>query len=272
MRKILSLLLAVVLLLLALAGCSQAQEEEPLPESIEINFFYNEPCGACHDQINGFYDMFNTQLEDVKDKYLYDLQAYNVFQASASDKMYTVLEGLGYPEELISSLTYPILTINGKAYLGTDSIQESLREAFLTAGEDLFENGRGVYDPLEERTVAQQLEDYPLEKGSATVVYFYRLTCEECIQTEEEFMDSLPEQVEADGKSYPLQVVRINTRSGSNNEILQAFFEAYQVPEEDQMVPIAFTSQGYLAGYEDITQNLLPQLEAGAGLNFQYPG
>ena len=135
-----------------------------------------------------------------------------------------------------------------------------------------LENGRGVYDPLEERTVAQQLEDYPLEKGSATVVYFYRLTCEECIQTEEEFMDTLPEQVEADGKSYPRQVVRINTRSGSNNEILQAFFEAYQVPEEDQMVPIVFTSQGYLAGYEDITQNLLPQLEAGAGLNFQYPG
>lgn len=186
MRKILSLLLAAALLLLALAGCSQAQEEEPLPESIEINFFYNEPCGACHDQINDFYDMFNTQLEDVKDKYPYNLQAYNVFQASASDKMYTVLEGLGYPEELISSLTYPILTINGKAYLGTDSIQESLREAFLTAGEDLFENGRGVYDPLEERTVAQQLEDYPLEKGSATAVYFYRLTCEECIQTEEE--------------------------------------------------------------------------------------
>ena len=123
MRKILSLLLAAALLLLALAGCSQAQKEEPLPESIEINFFYNEPCGACHDQINDFYDMFNTQLEDVKDKYPYDLQAYNVFQASASDKMYTVLEGLGYPEELISSLTYPILTINGKAYLGTDSIQ-----------------------------------------------------------------------------------------------------------------------------------------------------
>lgn len=164
MRKILSLLLAAALLLLALAGCSQAQEEEPLPESIEINFFYNEPCGACHDQINDFYDMFNTQLEDVKDKYPYDLQAYNVFQASASDKMYTVLEGLGYPEELISSLTYPILTINGKAYLGTDSIQESLREAFLTAGEDLFENGRGVYDPLEERTVAQQLEDYPWKR------------------------------------------------------------------------------------------------------------
>ena len=42
MRKILSLLLAA-LLLLALKGCSQAQEEEPLPESIEINFFYNEP-------------------------------------------------------------------------------------------------------------------------------------------------------------------------------------------------------------------------------------
>ena len=107
MRKILSLLLAAALLLLALAGCSQAQKEEPLPESIEINFFYNEPCGACHDQINDFYDMFNTQLEDVKDKYPYDLQAYNVFQASASDKMYTVLEGLGYPEDQLPHLPHP---------------------------------------------------------------------------------------------------------------------------------------------------------------------
>ena len=37
------------------------------------------------------------------------------------------------------------------------------------------------------------------------------------------------------------------------------------------MVPIIFIAQGYLAGYEDITENLLSELEAGAGLNFQYP-
>lgn len=270
MRRYLSLLLAW-LLLLGAAGCSPAREE-PLPESIEINFFYNEPCAACHDTINGFYDLFNQELEGVKDLYPYDLEAYNVFQATAADRMHKVLEGLGYPEELISSLTFPILTINGKAYLGMDAIGESLKEAFLTAGEDLFVNGRGVYDPLEERSVSQQLEDYPLEKGAATVVYFYRLTCQECVDTEEALLGALPETVETDGKSYPLQVVRINTRSGSNGEILQAFFEAYQVPEEDQMVPIVFTAQGYLAGIEDITRQLLPQLEAGAGLGFQYPG
>ena len=103
------------------------------------------------------------------------------------------------------------------------------------------------------------------------MVYFYRLTCQECVETEEDLINALPQEVTVDGTAYPVQVVKINTRSGSNGDILQAFFQAYQVPEEDQMVPIVFTTQGYLAGYEDITASLLSQLEAGAGLDFQYP-
>ena len=43
MRKILSLLLAAVLLLLALAGCSQAQKEEPLPEALKSNSSTTSP-------------------------------------------------------------------------------------------------------------------------------------------------------------------------------------------------------------------------------------
>ena len=273
MNRLLSLLMILLLLAASLAGCNQApqQEEEPAPESVEMNFFYNEPCGACHDQINDFYDFFNEELADVKDQYPYDLKAYNVFQEADELKMNETLEALGYTEEIIHTLTFPILTCNGKVYLGTDSIKSSLREAYLTAGEDLFVYNRGVYDPLKKETLAQQLEDYPLEKGSATIVYFHRLTCEECLQTEADFLDSLPETVTVEGKEYPLQMVKINTRSGSNGDILQAFFDKYQVPEEDQMVPIIFTAQGYLAGYEAITENLLPELESGAGLDFQYP-
>ena len=274
MNRLLSLLMTLLLLTTALSGCTQAQQtqdDEPAPESVEINFFYNEPCGACHDQINDFYDFFGEELADVKDLYPYELNAYNVFQDSDEEKMNETLEALGYTEEIIHTLTFPIMTCNGKVYLGIDSIEDSLREAYLTAGEDLFVYDRGVYDPLKEETLAQQLEDYPLDKGSASIVYFHRLTCEECIQTEEDFLNSLPETITVDGKEYPLQMVTINTRSGSNGDILQAFFDTYQVPEEDQMVPIIFIAQGYLAGYEDITENLLSELEAGAGLNFQYP-
>ena len=166
MRKLLSLLLALSLLA-ALWGCSSSREtqEEALPESIEFNFFYNEPCGSCQDQINDFYNLFNEALEGVKDLYPYDLNVYNVFKQSESQTMNSALEQLGYSQEIIRTLTFPILTLNGKVYLGTDSIKESLREAYLTAGEDLFICGRGVYNPLEEKTLAQQLEDYHPGEG-----------------------------------------------------------------------------------------------------------
>ena len=66
-------------------------------------------------------------------------------------------------------------------------------------------------------------------------------------------------------------MVRINTRSGRNDEVIQAFFAMYGVPEEEQMVPIVFTARGYLAGYEAISAGLLRELEAGAGLGMEYP-
>lgn len=74
-----------------------------------------------------------------------------------------------------------------------------------------------------------------------------------------------------DGVSYPQQIIRINTRSGRNTEILQAFFEMYEVPLEDQMVPIVFTARGYLAGYEAISSGLYTEMEQGAGLGMKYP-
>ena len=60
-------------------------------------------------------------------------------------------------------------------------------------------------------------------------------------------------------------------RAGRKTEILQAFFEMYEVPLEDQMVPIVFTARGYLAGYEAISSGLYTEMEQGAGLWMKYP-
>ena len=45
----------------------------------------------------------------------------------------------------------------------------------------------------------------------------------------------------------------------------------YEVPLEDQMVPIVFTARGYLAGYEAISSGLYTEMEQGAGLGMKYP-
>lgn len=153
------------------------------------------------------------------------VSVYNVFRKEDAQIRDSELKKLGFQEELAGSLTYPIMTVNGNIYFGTDSIRSSIREAYLTAGEDLFVYGRGVYDPTKNETLKQQLEDYKLEKGSSSVVYFYRTVCEECIRTSGEVLDLFPETVVVDGVSYPQQIIRINTRSGRNTEILQAFLK-----------------------------------------------
>lgn len=258
----------VLLLWTGLLGCARSQPEQPT--KIEIHFFYNEACATCNGT-KEFYEMAKEELEDISDKYPYEIFPHNVFQSFGAQDRDAEFKKLGYDQDIINSLTYPIMIINGKVYVGMDSMRQSLREAYLTAGEDLFVYGRGVFDPTKKQNLKQLLGSYKLEKNSSSIVYFYRTTCEECIQTGEEVIDLLPETVTVEGVSYPLQVVRINTRSGRNNEVIQAFFEKYQVPEEDQMVPIVFTADGYLAGYDDISSNLYQELERGAGLNLKYP-
>lgn len=247
----------------------EAESEQQI-EKIEIHYFYDEACATCN-AVEEFYEVFREELGDVSELYPYSLATYNVFHKSDAVIRDAEFKRLGYGEEFSGILTYPVMTINGRLYMGHDTIRDSLREAYLTAGEDLFEYGRGVFDPSEEQTLAQLLESYELEEGSSSIVYFYRIVCEECIETKEAVIDRLPETITADGVTYPQQVVRINTRSGRNSEVIQAFFEAYNVPEEDQMVPIVFTAEGYLAGYDAISANLLTELEAGAGLGLKYP-
>lgn len=267
MRRVLTCFLSV-LLLFGFSGCAKAEPEQP--ENVEIHFFYNQPCASC-DGTKELFEIVSEELEDVSDLYPYYVSVYNVFRKEDAQIRDSELKKLGFQEELAGSLTYPIMTLNGNIYFGIDSIRSSIREAYLTAGEDLFVYGRGVYDPTEKLTLKQQLADYKLEKGSSSVVYFYRSVCEECIKTSEEVLDSFPETVVVDGTSYPQQIIKINTRSGRNTEILQAFFDKYEVPLEDQMVPIVFTAQGYLAGYDAISSDLYPEMEKGAGLGMKYP-
>jgi len=256
------------LLLLGIPGCGKSQPSQP--DKVDIHFFYNEPCATC-DATKELYEIVSEELGDVSQTYPYLVSSYNVFQEIDAQIMNGELKKLGYDEELIRSLTYPVMTVNGKVYLGTDSIRSSIREAYLTAGEDLFVYGRGVFDPAKKQTLGQLLSSYKIEKNSSSIVYFYRTVCEECIETGEDVIDSLPETVTVEGVSYPQQVIRINTRSGRNTEILQAFFQKYEVPEEDQMVPIVFTAEGYLAGYDAISSDLRKELEKGAGLKLKYP-
>lgn len=260
MKRLAIFTLAFVLLL---SACSGPKQE--LPEKVQIEFYHDTVCGSC-DGTAEFYQIMGEQLADVKDSYPYEVYAYNIYEQSGKASYQARLEEMGLDAD---SISLPLMIAGGRLYSGMDTIETNMKEAYLVAGEDLFVN-KTVYNPKDKKTGGKLFEDYKADKKHLTVVYFYRITCEECQQTSP-VIDSLPAAVTVDGKDIPVDVVRINTRSGNNGDRVTAFFDAYNVPDEDRMVPIVFVGERYLAGYEAISAELLPLLEEGTGLDFTFP-
>jgi hypothetical protein len=166
-----------------------------------------------------------------------------------------VTDNLGLDRDLLET---PFLVNGGRVFQGCDSIGNNIREAYLTAAEDLYVYNR-PYNPRTRKTGAMLFDDYPVNPNNVTMVYFYRVTCPECGQTTP-VIDALPKTVTINGRERPLDIIRINTRSGNNGERVAAFLETWQVPDEDRMVPIVFFSDSYLAGFDAISEGLTRNL------------
>lgn len=241
---------------------SQGEEIEP----ITMYFFHDTACGSCNGTAE-FVEVYSAQLEGIdKDQYPCQLYMYNTFQTSGRDKLTEVAEAWGLDPNDINE---PAMLINGRVFNGMDAIESNLREQYLAAWED------GQMDDAEikkENTLTedQLFDGWEANPDNQTVVYFYRVTCDECNETAP-VIEAMPDSVEVDGTETAVDLVEINSREGRNGDRVYAFFNAYQVPEEDQMVPIVFFKDSYLAGYDDISAHLTEMLEQGAGLNFSWP-
>ncbi len=243
---------------------ASAAESAVLPEEIQMYFFHETACGSC-DGASEFTEIADQVLADVRHLYPYVIHRVNVFQTDGRRVFEKLTDQVGLSRE---NLQFPLLIVNSRIYQGLEAIRENLREAYLTAGEDIFVN-QYVYWPS--RDLNKPLfERYAANAAHATFVYFYRLTCEECAQLAT-FMAALPETIEIEGQDVSLDAIRINTRSGNNGKRITAFFEHYAVPQEDQMVPIVFFRDQYLAGAEAIEAELLTALAAGEGQGFVFP-
>lgn len=131
-----------------LSGCAEAEPEQP--ENVEIHFFYNQPCASC-DGTKELFEIVSEELDDVSELYPYMVSVYNVFRKedAAAKGILNLKSGVSGRTCRLSHL--PDYDCKWKYYFGTDSIRSSIREAYLTAGEDLFVYGRGVYDPTKMR-------------------------------------------------------------------------------------------------------------------------
>jgi hypothetical protein len=158
--KIMPVLLALVLG----TGCggktTAVPEPVPLrqaepPDRVELYYFYEELCQSC-DGAAEFDRIAETQLAGVRDRYPYAIHRINVFFKGNRDLYLGTINSLGLDGD---TLELPLLIAGGRVFSGNEWIAQNLREAFLTAGEDLFVYKR-VYNPKEKKTGNRLFDDY----------------------------------------------------------------------------------------------------------------
>jgi thiol-disulfide isomerase/thioredoxin len=231
-----------------------------LPDKVELYYFYEELCELCNES-GKYFTMLDEKLpNEDRNRYPHDFFAYNVYHTSGHTEYERITDSMGIDRD---TLNLPVLIAGGRVFQGFDTIAGNIREAYLTAGEDIFVNRR-VYNPTGKKTGDHLFDDYPVRPDHVNIVYFYRITCPECAKATP-LIDQLSKTVKVEGKNFPLNITRINTRSGNNGERITAFFEAYGVPNEDRIVPIVFFADSYLAGAEAISGGLQDHLERKAG-------
>lgn len=233
-----------------------------IPNKVELFFFYEQDCELC-DELTVFYDILAKKLpHEIRNSYPYLIYTINIITTEGRKTYERVTNAMGLD---LTLLTPPLLIAGGKVFQGYETISDNIEEAFLTAGEDIFVNHR-FYNPALKKTGARLFDDYSLKPDHVTVVYFYRIVCPDCKQVKP-LIDAMPEFIATEGNQVPLDLIRINTRSGNNNERVAAFFEKYQVPDADRQVPIIFLANSYLSGVEPIKSSLTQKMAETSILN-----
>lgn len=244
--KAILLFIFIILLICCTASCvaeKQESKKQELPKqefleesgeqlkrgSIPIYFFHNTACGNC-DGTEEFREVIEEQISVYQDECPYELFEYNVFKTSGKEKWDAMVEEYQLKND---SYIFPAMILEGKIYLGMEEIRKHLLSAFL-------------------------------EASGISAMYFYREDCSEC-QDMKMFWEQLPEKINCDGTEISCKVIKLESRTDTNGEKIRKLFEKYKIPEEDQMVPIVFLKEGYLAGKQEIETNLLQFLEEGKG-------
>lgn len=265
--KVRYILLSSILLILTVFGvsCRQVAEEE-LPDHLDVYYFYDNICGSC-DEEGPFIDLFNEQVGTAKDTYPSNMHLVNIFNDGGMDYFERICSDYGLDP---AEYDFPLLLLGGKAYVGTETIEKSLKEAYLVAAEDLFVNQK-PYNPGSALADEALFADIEISEDKVPMIYFYRLVCPACIEIAP-MLDELPEAIERNGQSKAIDFIRYNTRSGDNGKRIISLFEAYDVPDEDRKVPIIFLADSYLVGSEAIQAELMDKLNDNFDQTMLLPG
>ena len=197
-------------------------------EGHTVEYFYRNYCESCDPEgefAGQFRDLTGLELSDC------DYTGWNVVRQDAQAAWEAALAEHG-----LESASLPLVIVDGEVYQGANQINSGLPR-----------------DALKWRVTTD-----------SEVLYLYVPACESCARAEAA-LDALPETVALRRGSETVQsrvaVTRVDI--SADPDYAQALFEAYGVPDERRVSPIAFYGAGYLAGADAIERSLAEAVRQG---------
>lgn len=237
-------LLVVFIITLLSSGCRKVQDP---PASIQVYYFFNNPCASC-DEREKISSLLQEANHDEDKKIDYQFYDYNLFHKGNEEIFDRICKEQGINRKTID---LPLLIIGDQYVYGWSHIQESAAEMLQASQREVSEQGN------------QEVAEDELK-----FIYFYTNGCDDCDKVSK-VLDQLGKVYPSNGIEYQVSIERKEV--SKNYEEVSNYFEAYQVPEKEQVVPILFYAEGYLSGYYQVKDQLEDIILTGKAKGFQYP-
>ncbi|MDR2094259.1 MAG: hypothetical protein LBP76_01920 [Treponema sp.] len=259
------------LFLLQFSLFSAAAEERNV--RLLMYYAFENPCELCRDEAD-FIEFFNKITADVPGRPEIFYSGFNTFRAGAARQFAYYASQLGIDT---SGLPLPLLIIGDEYLAGEEAIREGLRELFIRQTESArneiavsVPSGAGA-DARNGAASSAPVPKYPpVNPGESVLITFVTAACENC-EKAKAYLGRLPQSVSLAQGDSPVRVIYYNVAEDEGLAAARQFFAAYQVPDNEQIVPVVFYTEGYLSGYSNIQSGIPGVLSAGKALNFVFP-
>lgn len=266
--------------------CMASQSEEQTSNrTVQMEYYQYNVCASCHPE-DDFFAVVSEAITPLKEEYPYEIAVYNTFRSEEKQRFEQRLQELGLKEAEVSLPVLITVSEDSVATVclsGLDEIREKLADTLKQAGQaeqsvsnevagesdNQIETSAVIKEETENQTEAQvsqtdwkdQLrEAVSGDKSTDSVLlYFSTVSCNDCSEVKSLFKKMMDEQT----AENPLAIHEFNIAEGDGVVLVQQLFSLYNVPSDEQQVPIVFFNGGYLSGAKSITANLEQMWEDG---------
>ena len=246
--------------------------------TVQMEYYQYNVCASCHPE-DDFFAVVSETITPLKEEYPYEIAVYNTFRAEDKQRFEKRLQELGLKEAEVSLPALITVSEDSVATVclsGLDEIKEKLADTLkqaaqaeqsvstevISESDEQIETGTVTQAETENQTETQSAQiDWKEQLREAVsgdkstdsvILYFSTVSCTDCNEVKT-LLQKLTDEQTAEN---PLVIHEFNIAEGDGVVLVQKLFSLYNVPSDEQQVPIVFFNGGYLSGAKAVTNNL----------------